>query len=320
MLIAMRSNPFKERQESQFAHLLASNYGLATRNQLRKIGFTDSRIQRLVASGRLERFLPGVLRSTSAPITWEMQALAGCLRNPGNVWLSHRSAAAHHGFTGCPKDRLEFLATRRMGSARGYLVHFVGEMPICDVEVIRGIPVTAPARTLLDLAAVVDEETLEIALDDALCTHKVRLPRLRWRLDQLGVRGKPGTAALRRLLEVRGDGAMVPTTILETKLVRLLRSGRLPVALAQHRFREDGNLVARVDFVYPEQRVVIEVDGTRWHAGRRARVKDAERDNFLNLKGWTVLRFSWFDLVERPEYVLDQIRCALGIEPLFVSN
>lgn len=242
------------------------------------------------------------------------------MRSPGNVWLSHRSAAAHHGFTGCTKNCIEFLSTRNLRASRSHVHHFVDEVPACDVEVIRNIPVTSPARTLLDLAAVVDEETLEVALDDALCTHKVRLPRLRWRLDELGVKGKPGTAALRRLLDVRGDGAMAPTTILESKLVRLLRSGELPVALPQYRFHEKGRLVARVDFVYSEQRVVIEVDGTRWHSGRRARVKDAERDNFLNLRGWTVLRFTWFDLIERQEYVLDQIRCALGFQSLYVPK
>ncbi|HZK50385.1 MAG TPA: hypothetical protein VFD47_02335, partial [Actinomycetota bacterium] len=99
--------------------------------------------------------------------------MAGCLRSPGTVWLSHRSAAAHHGFVGCAKGQLEFLATARMRPSRGQLLHFVDEMPECDVEVLRGIPITSPARTLLDLAAVVDEETLEIALDDALTTHKV---------------------------------------------------------------------------------------------------------------------------------------------------
>jgi very-short-patch-repair endonuclease len=244
--------------------------------------------------------------------------MAGCLRSPGNVWLSHRSAAAHHGFVGCPKDRLEYLTTTHMRPVRGHTVHFVEDMPSCDIEVIRGIPTTAPARTLLDLAAVVDEETLEIALDDALCTHKVRLPRLRWRLDQLSANGKPGTAPLRKLLEVRGDGAIVPTTILETKLVRLLRKARLPIGRPQHSFQENGRIVARVDFVYPEQRVVIEVDGTRWHGGRRARVRDAERDNYLNVRGWIVLRFTWFDLVQRPDYVIRQIAAALGVRPLVV--
>jgi hypothetical protein len=86
--------------------------------------------------------------------------MAGCLRSPGKVWLSHRSAAAHHGFVGCPKDRLEYLTTTHMRPVRGHTVHFVEDMHSCDIEVIRGIPTTAPARTLLDLAAVVDEETL----------------------------------------------------------------------------------------------------------------------------------------------------------------
>jgi very-short-patch-repair endonuclease len=316
----MRPNSQKKDRETSLATLIAGNYGLVTRNQLRRLGYSDSNIQRMVSAGRLERFLPGVFRSTTAAITWEMHAMAGTLRSPGNVWLSHRSAAAHHGLTGCRKDHLEFLSTRQIRSTRGHQIHHVAEMPICDVESIRGIAVTTPARTLLDLASVVDEETLEIALDDALFTRQVRLPRLRWRLNELGTHGKPGIAKLRRLLEIRGDAIEVPTTILETKLVRLLRRGKLPVARPQHRIHENGKLVARVDFMYPEQRVVIEVDGARWHMGRRARVKDAERDNYLNIRGWTVLRFSWFDLVERPEYVLDQIRRALGIHPLFVPE
>ena len=240
------------------SQLLASNYGLVNRSQLRGLGFTDSSIQRLVSSGRICRFLPSVFRSTAVPVTWE------------------RAAAAHHGFSG--------------------------------------------ARTLLDLAGVVDEEALEVALDDALCTHKVRLARLKWRLDQLSTKGKHGPALLARLLKVRGEGVVVPTTILETMLVRLLRSANLPIGKAQHVFQKKGRSIARVDFVYPEQRVVIEVDGTRWHAGRRARVRDAERDNYLNIRGWIVLRFTWFDLVERPGYVVEQIREALGVHSLFVPE
>lgn len=246
--------------------------------------------------------------------------MAGTLRASGSVWLSHRSAAAHHGFTGCSKGHIEFLSTKRLRPHRCHSFHHVDSMPGCDIMVLRGIPVTTPARTLLDLAAIADEETVEVALDDALFTGKLRMPRLDWRIDELGVRGKPGTALLRRLLEVRGDGVFVPTTILETKLVRLLRSGKLPVPNSQHRFHERGRSVARVDFVYPEHKVVIEVDGRRWHAGRRAQVRDAERDNYLNLRGWTVLRFTWHDLVERPGHVLAQVRHALGIEPLFVTK
>jgi len=317
-MVAMRPNRRREDREVELGRLLASSYGLVTRAQLRRIGFTDSGVQRLVRAGRLARVLPGVYGSASAPKTWEMQAMAGCLRSPGRVWLSHRSAAAHHGFLGCGKDRLEFLTTTRMRLARGHLLHCVATMPECDVEVVRGIPTTSPARTLLDLAAVVNEETLEVALDDALCTHKVRLARLRWRLEQLGAKGKPGTTNLRSLLEVRGDGSIVPTTILETKLVRLLRKVQLPIGKAQHRLEENGRLIDRVDFIYPEQRLVVEVDGTRWHAGRRARTRDAERDNYLNIRGWIVLRFTWFDLVERPDYVVEQIAAALGVRPLLV--
>ena len=313
----MRSSESRHRRECDLATLLRGQYGAAARNQLRSLGYSDSAIATMIKSGRLEIILPGVVRATASPLTWELEAMAGCLRSIGNIWLSHGSAAVIHRFNGFEKNGLELTSTRRLRPQRGHEIHLVGEMPICDVETVRNLPITTPVRTLIDLAAVVDEETLEIALDDAVYTGKVRLPRLRWRLDELGGKKRPGVTNLRSLLEARGDGVMVPTTVLETKLVRVLRTARLPVAQTQHRFHENGHFVARVDFAYPEQRVIIEVDGARWHSGRQARIKDAQRDNYFNLKGWTVLRFTWEDLERRPEHVARQVALALGVSAMF---
>jgi very-short-patch-repair endonuclease len=72
----------------------------------------------------------------------------------------------------------------------------------------------------------------------------------------------------------------------------------------------------RLDFVYPHHKVFIEVDGRRFHAARRRQRYDMHRDNVMNVRGWTVLRSTWEDILTDPEYVLNVVRQALGIVPL----
>lgn len=98
-------------------------------------------------------------------------------------------------------------------------------LPTVDVTIVDAIPVTTPARTLLDLAAVVEREALEEALDDALRRGLVSISRLRWRLEELGRR--PGAGTIRSLMAARGDKDAVPRSVLETRFLRLMRR-RLP--------------------------------------------------------------------------------------------
>ena len=73
----------------------------------------------------------------------------------------------------------------------------------------------------------------------------------------------------------------------------------------------------RLDFVYPQQKALIEVDGGRWHSGKQQASEDRRRDNTMNVRGWTVLRFTWEDVVHRPLNVVEQVSRALGIAELW---
>ncbi|CAN5681479.1 hypothetical protein BH24ACT26_BH24ACT26_21460 [soil metagenome] len=174
-------------------------------------------------------------------------------------------------------------------------------MPRCDVTTIGGIPATNVSRTLVDLCAVVDEETVEIALECALRNHMTTIRRLQWRLEEIGGRGKPGCSVLRRLLAQRGAGTSPTESGLETRFARFVRRSRLPEPERQHVVKEGRELLARFDFAYPGAGLGIELHSYRYHSGRRAWLRDVERNQRLVRLGWRVLYVTWEQVVRHPE-------------------
>jgi very-short-patch-repair endonuclease len=89
-----------------------------------------------------------------------------------------------------------------------------------------------------------------------------------------------------------------------------MRSNGLPIPVAQHEVRAGSDLIARIDFAYPERRIAIELDGAAYHSGELAQRRDGRRENQLGALGWRVLRFGWEEVTRRPEYVLATLRAS----------
>lgn len=183
-------------------------------------------------------------------------------------------------------------------------------MPDVDRTERNGIPVTTPARTLIDVAAVSPPLAVEEALDDALRRKLVSIPRLRWRLEELNARGRSGITVIRRLLDVRDGLGRVPESVFETRLLRAMHAAGLRPVL-QHEVRARGRLVAIIDFAFPDVKVAIEADGFRWHSGRARWDIDRARRNELTLLGWRIIHVTWTEFARDPESVIDSIRRAL---------
>jgi hypothetical protein len=222
--------------------------------------------------------------------------------------VSHRAAAAYWELAGIEHGLIEITCERSQRPPAGIKLHVLPAVPMCDVDTLRGIPVTNVSRTLLDLAGVVPEESVEIALDDALVRRLTSIARLRWRIDELCKKGRPGCRILRSLLEVRGPGMAVPESVLETKFRRLLRKAGLPSPVLQHPYGGPGRAQGWLDFSYPDKRIVMELDGRRWHFSRITAKRDVRKANSLNIRGWTVLRFTWEDVVNEGPWVVQQVR------------
>jgi hypothetical protein len=177
-------------------------------------------------------------------------------------------------------------------------------LPDSDVDGIRGIPVTSLERTLLDLAAILSPPRLKYAFIEADRLKLLEYQKLAWRLD--AARGHRGLGNLRRLIGTRAPDALRARSVLETLFAGLCIENDIPVPLNNECIggRE-------FDFVWPDQRVVVEVDGFEFHRGREMFEHDSARLNELVSDGWFVLRFTWRMVTSEPGRVAAQVRRAL---------
>jgi very-short-patch-repair endonuclease len=112
----------------------------------------------------------------------------------------------------------------------------------------------------------------------------------------------------------------VPASVLERRLLHVLKSAGLPSPVGQHRVERPDGSASYLDFAYVDSRLGIEVDGHATHATRTQRAADADRTNQLSLLGWQVLRFTYEDVTRRPTRVAATIRDALRSRPCRVTR
>jgi len=266
-----------------------------------------------VRTRRWTVILPTVYRITGTPPSWEQEALAACLWAGEGAALSHRAAARLWNLTGFARAGVEISTTRpKRGVELNFKVHRVRTEFLDNLDLVRGIPVTSPRWTLLDLAGIKHPRT-EPALDQALARAMVTLGQL-WRLyEEQWTRGRRGIAILRALLSVRTPGNAPDDSELERLLDEIIRDYRLPEPSRQT-WIELPDRKVRVDYCYPRAGVIIEVDSYAFHADRETFESDRDRDNELQALGWRVLRFTWGQLRFEPEKVVALIRTHLALE------
>ncbi len=234
-------------------------------------------IQTRLDTGRWVRVGGGVYRLAGVPVTWEQRVLAAVLVAPPGAVVSHQAAAVLLGVSGFRPGK-PHITVSPTGSARNPLaVVHRATVESRDRTVRDRIPLTSPARTLTDLSRAVSREVLEEAVDDVLCRRLVTLDRLT---------EAPTPPRLRQVLEAWTPGA-VPGSPAEMDVVRRLLAAGLPAPVRQHWIP---SAHARVDLAYPAERVAIELDSFRWHAGRRAFESDRSRGNRIVAAGWQLLR------------------------------
>jgi hypothetical protein len=224
--------------------------------------------------------------------------------------VSFRAAAALWALPGFKTTRVEVTITAHRNRAGDHeiIVHAPRiPIPPGDITTLDAIPVTKPARTLLDIATVEAIDAIERCLDDALRRRLVSVPFLeRWLQDPLRTRHR-GARVLRRLVEERALRGVADSP-LETRYLQLSRDLGLPSPMLQYVVKDQHRFVARLDFAYPEKRVGIEVDGFRHHDIRRTFDRERARGNALEALGWRILRVT---AGHDPDEIASWIRRAL---------
>ncbi len=295
--------------DAGIARIASKRYGVFSRVEAVREGATQRMIHTRIASGRWKRLHPGVYRLEGAPGSWRQALAAVCLAAGPIAVGSHHAAARLWQLAGVAWHRIEIsVPLGRRHRCSDVVVHEVAQLSRVDVTMVEAIPVTTPTRTLIDLAAVISEDQLAEAVDDALRRGLTTISRLRRGMERLGSRR--GSAGLSRVLNARAPVEPIPQSVLETRFLRLVERANLPGVERQYRVRDRGRSIGVVDFAYPELRIAIEIDGYRWHSGRAPWERDLARRNLLTALGWSVIHITSTDLEQRPNHVIELISAA----------
>ncbi|MDZ4825685.1 MAG: DUF559 domain-containing protein [Actinomycetota bacterium] len=282
----------------------ANHYGIVSRAQAVAAGMTDKQVDNRIANGRWEVIHPSVYRIAGTPITGRQRAYAASLSMDAIV--SHTTAGALLRIDGVRARGVHVtLAYGQRGGqkAKGISVHWSTSLPRTDRVFVDRIPCTNGTRTILDLAADLDDERLETAFESARRMGLTTTVALARRFEALGGRGRPGSARVKKLLDVAGERPL--ESRLEVKLARLLRqAGHIPAV--QHKVGD-----YRLDFAWPFLLLAVECDGFEHHGYRLAWKRDRRRIAALEAMHWRIIHVTWDDVTLRPEETLARIATAL---------
>lgn len=291
--------------------LAASQHGVVTRSQLLQNGLRPGTVDEWARRGRLRRLRPGVFAVTGSRTTPIQSLTAAVLAGGNGAMASHRSAAWLWDLS----DELTLELTvprRRRPRLQGVVVHRSADIENRRVSVRQGVPVTTPLRTLVEVGAVVPSNQVSEMLESALARRLVSTRSIEAELGRVAASGKAGCGSIRELLAARALGSRPPDSVLESRMAAVFRRHGIPKAVYQYTVRSEGRFIARVDFAYPDCLLAVEVDGHEKHRTPAQLQADLTRQNRLVAAGWTVLRFTWADVVQRPEMVATTIRRQLA--------
>lgn len=284
------------------ARLAARQHGVISRQQLLDAGLGRRAIGRRAEAGRLRCIHRCVYVFGWRELSWKGKSMAAVLACGEGAVLSHRSAAALWGlarFAAGPIDVTAARGRRRLGIT-------VHEGSLVGVELTRiaAIPVTSLARTLFDLAEVLDEEQLRNAFEEA---DRMRLLRVR-ELEAVCERGhgRKALRPVRRLLEDLRYPADTQSP-LEDRVLDLCREYDIP-----HPVTGAVVLGREVDAFWPDQKLMVEADSWEYHGNRAAFERDRERDATMQVEGYRVIRLTHRRLDGEPATVANQIRRMLS--------
>jgi very-short-patch-repair endonuclease len=300
---------YPDRQEmgARVWKLAERQYGVVAREQLLELGFRPQGIKHRVAKGRLHPLWRGVYAVGRPQISKEGRWMAAVLTCGPHAILSHGTAAALWKIrrdSGGPIDVTTPPAPVR--SRPGIRIRRCRTLTEEDLARRDGIPVTSPARTLIDLSTQLSPSRIERAINEADKLDLIDPESLRSALEDR--RGQRGVRALREILD-RATFTLTDSE-LERRFLRIIPRAGLAEPLTQQAVNG-----FRVDFFWPDLGLVVETDGLRYHRTPTQQQSDRIRDQAHAKAGLTPLRFTHAQVAfesRRVEAVLGSVASRLG--------
>jgi very-short-patch-repair endonuclease len=293
--------------DRQLAAVAEEQFGVFARAQGVDVGLSERSMSRRVMTGRWVEVFPAVYRLPGAARTGRQRAMAAVLWGGDEAVISHTTAARLLRLDAVVFDQLHLTLPKIFGRrAPGFVLHRMATLPRSDVVTVDGIRCTSATRTILDCAAMLDDEVLETAFEHARRMGLTSARALARRADELCGRGRPGSTRVRRLLASQSPGERALESRLKVKLARLLRKSALPTPVRQHPV---GRL--RLDSAWPAMRVACECDGFEHHGSHLAWRRDRVRLAAIEAAEWRVVHVTWDDVTREALQTLDRLAHSL---------
>lgn len=294
--------------EARLLAIAATQFGVFTIQQARDAGVTQPTIRTRVARSAWRPVHRGVYFVGGHRMSEVGVHMASVLAGVESTRSSHRASAWLWGMTPHPQkpEVTTFGARSRISGVRCHLTL----VPLGPPAVRRGVPVTSAAETLLDLGGVVARLKVREALDRAVANRVLTPMDALAELERRGHVGVRGTAPLRSLLDEAGVTGSHHPSLLEAKTRRLIKRAGLPQPECELVVGNSGEY--RLDFVWPDLLLAVEVDGWMYHSSFEAFHGDKSRKNALTIEGFAILNYTWMHVTRTPSTVIRELRAAFA--------
>jgi very-short-patch-repair endonuclease len=288
------------RRDQVVGALADRQHGVVSRGQLLAAGQTPRVVRRAVEAGRLRPVFRGAYAVGHLALRregWWMAALLTCGQGAA---LSHRTAAMVWGLLTGPVLPIDVTTAAAKGRKHAHItIHRMRLAPL-DALVRDNLRVTTPSRTIVDLAATLEGRALRDTVERAQDLRRFDPDDIRSTLARAPRR--PGTRRLHDLITVLAPDKDSARSHLERLFLALTRRARLPKPATNHEIAGRSR-----DFAWPDQRLVVETDGYRYHSSRQAKRRDNRRDRQLTALGWRPVRFTYEEIAFEPGEVAQEL-------------
>lgn len=285
-----------------------------TRSQVLASGLHPRALVRRIKSGAWQTLFPTTYYIGYGDPSWEARVNAACLWGGEGALASHATAATLLGFETPPSDLIHISLPRRKNPIDEIRTHYDPRLPAARKVWIGYVCATTIERTIIDLCTALDQDAISDLVADVIRKRKTDLRRLERALDSEmrgATRHRRGTSELRWVLRNRFAGG-VTDSVAEDLFLKLAKR-QFPEVVHHHIVRRNKMHVAELDFAFLPEKLNIEIDGDQFHADPASVQRDKERDALLGEQGWHVVRFTYWQLVEKPEWVLGVITRLLAL-------
>jgi hypothetical protein len=283
---------------------------VVTLQQLQSLGLGKGAVAKRAKDGRLHRIHRGVYAVGRPYLTQHGHWMAAVLACGPRAVLSHRSAAALHGIRPDNRPKTDVSVPAASARSRPTIdVHASLTLEAKDITTVDAIVCTTVARTLVDLGDVVSRRAIECAVDQAEVLRVFDGRAVHEALARAGRR--KGTGTLRAVLQGYEEPTLTEKE-LEERFLALCRTAAFPSPAVNAWITLDDGVAYKIDFLWRAECLAVETDSRGFHTHRAAFEHDRLRDQRLTLAGFTVVRFTWRQIVDQPSRVARALKVLLA--------